>query len=124
MKLSRLTGTRMGRAALAAVPVGIVAAVLTGGVANGAVPVSFAVSGGQFTITASLLEGTGFSQYGGVVTDTAGGSHSVAISNIAQASLSDLCQSVVTETPLGKIGLMITAGGDGVPATATDLQIG
>ncbi|GAA1997615.1 DUF6230 family protein [Microbacterium ulmi] len=124
MKLSRLTATRTGRAALAAVPVGIVAAVLTGGVANGAVPVSFAVSGGQFKITASHLEGTGFSQYGGVVADTAGASHSVAISNIAQASLTDLCQSVVTETPLGRIGLMITAGGGGAPATATDLQIG
>lgn len=124
MKLNRLTTTRGGRVLLTAVPVGIVAALLGGTVANGSVPVSFAVSGGQFKITASQLEGTGFSQYGGVASDTAGGEHAVAISNIASATLTDLCQSVVTETPLGPVGLKITAGGDGTPATATDLQIG
>jgi hypothetical protein len=48
----------------------------------------------------------------------------VAIANIKSASLSDLCQSVVTDTPLGKVGLLITAGGGGTPATASDLQIG
>jgi len=30
----------------------------------------------------------------------------------------------VTQTPLGPVGVKITAGGDGAPATATDLQIG
>jgi hypothetical protein len=100
MKLTRLTRTRWGRVALTA------------------------VSGGQFKISASHLEGTGFSQYGGVTQDTSGASHPVAVSNIASASLTDLCQSVVTQTPLGPVGVKITAGGDGAPATATDLQIG
>ncbi len=30
----------------------------------------------------------------------------------------------MTDTPLGKVGLLITAGSGGKPATATDLQIG
>ncbi len=124
MKFRKLTGTHAGRIALAAVPVAIVAVALMGGVAQGAVPVSFAVSGSQFQISASQLDGTGFSQYAGVAPDTAGKDHQVAIANINSASLSDLCQSVVTDTPLGKVGMLITAGGGGKPATATGLQIG
>lgn len=124
MKFRNLIGKRSGRIALAAVPVAVVATVMMAGVAQGAVPVSFDISGSQFQISASQLDGTGFSQYAGVATDTAGKQHNVAIANINSASLSDLCQSVVTDTPLGKVGLMITAGGGGKPATATNLQIG
>jgi len=124
MKVRKLTSTHAGRIVLAAVPVAVVSTVLLGGVAQGAVPVSFAISGSQFQISASQLEGTSFSQYAGVANDTAGNPHQVAIANIGSASLSDLCQSVVTETPMGTVGLMITAGGGGNPATATDLQIG
>jgi len=101
-----------------------VASLLLTGVAQGAVPVSFAVSGSQFQISASQLEGKGFSQYAGVTTDTAGVPHNVAIANIASATLADLCQSVVSDTPLGKVGVLITAGGGGNPASASDLQIG
>jgi hypothetical protein len=124
MKFRKITGSHAGRIVLAAVPVAVVTTVLLGGVAQGAVPVSFAVSGSQFQISASLLDGTGFSQYAGVAPDTAGKQHQVAIANINSANLADLCQSVVTDTPLGKVGLLITAGGGGKPATATDLQIG
>ncbi|QTX04149.1 DUF6230 family protein [Agromyces archimandritae] len=124
MKLSSLTGSRAGRVALAAVPVGVAASLVLAGVANGQVPVSFAVSGSQFKISAAQLEGTGFSQYAGVASEEDGTPHPVAISNIGSASLAELCQSVVTETPLGTVGLLIHAGGDGNPATATDLQIG
>lgn len=122
--ISKATATHAGRITLAAVPVGIVAAVLMGGVAQGQVPVSFAVSGSQFQISASLLEGTGFSQYAGVAKDTEGGDHTVAIANIKSATLADLCQSVVSETPMGKVGVLIKAGGGGNPASASDLQIG
>lgn len=122
--ITKATSTHAGRITLAAVPVGIAAAVLMGGVAQGQVPVSFAVSGSQFQISASQLEGTGFSQYAGVTKDTEGGEHSVAIANIKSATLADLCQSVVSETPLGKVGVLIKAGGGGNPASASDLQIG
>ncbi|KQM37060.1 DUF6230 family protein [Microbacterium sp. Leaf203] len=124
MKFRDLTRSRTGRVALTTVPVAAVASLLLTGVAQGAVPVSFSVSGSQFQISASQLEGTGFSQYAGVTNDTAGGEHNVAIANIASATLADLCQSVVSETPLGKVGVLITAGGGGSPASASDLQIG
>lgn len=124
MKFRSLTRSHTGRIVLAAVPVAVVSSLLMAGVANGAVPVSFAVSGSQFQISASQLDGTGFSQYAGVAPDTAGKDHQVAIANIKSATLSDLCQSVVTDTPMGKVGLLITAGGGGSPASASDLQIG
>jgi hypothetical protein len=124
MKFRRITHSHGGRILLAAVPVAVVATVMMAGVANGAVPVAFDVSGSQFQIGASSLDGNNFSQYAGVTNDTNGKQHSVAIANIGTASLSDLCQSVVTDTPLGKVGLLITAGGGGKPATATNLQIG
>ncbi|WP_085369825.1 DUF6230 family protein [Leifsonia sp. NCR5] len=124
MKFRSLTRSHTGRVVLAAVPVAVVSSLLMAGVANGAVPVSFAVSGSQFQISASQLDGTGFSQYAGVAPDTAGKDHQVAIANIKSATLSDLCQSVVTDTPMGKVGLLITAGGGGSPASASDLQIG
>ncbi|MES2171460.1 MAG: DUF6230 family protein [Actinomycetota bacterium] len=123
MKFKNIAGSHAGRILIAAVPVAVVSAVLVGGVAQGAVPVSFAVSGSQFQISASDLEGTGFSQYAGTAPDSAGVQHQVAIANIGQATLADLCQSVVSDTPLGKVGVMITAGGGGKPASATDLQI-
>ncbi|MFI5060859.1 MAG: DUF6230 family protein [Actinomycetales bacterium] len=124
MKFRKLTGTHGGRLVLAAVPVALASTFLMAGVANGAVPVSFAVSGCQFQISASQLDGTGFSQYAGVAPDTAGKNHEVAIANINSATLADLCQSVVTDTPMGKVGLLITAGGGGKPASASNLQIG
>jgi len=124
MKLTKVTGSYAGRILLAAVPVAIASTLVVGGVAQGAVPVSMAISGSQFKIAASELQGTSFSQYAGVATDTAGKQHAVAIANIGQASLTDLCQSVVTDTPLGKVSAIITAGGGGKPAEATDLQIG
>src|SRR6478735_3827408 len=124
MKFRTLTGTHGGRIALAAIPVAVASTLLMTGVAQGAVPVSFAVSGSQFQISASKLEGSGFSQYAGVAPDSAGTQHQVAIANIKSATLSDLCQAVVTDTPLGKAGILITAGGGGAPAAASDLQIG
>lgn len=123
-RFRKLGASHAGRIALVAIPAGLVAAALMGGVAQGAVPVSFAVSGSQFQISASQLEGTGFSQYAGVAKDTEGKEHTVAIANIKSATLADLCQSVVSETPLGKVGVLIKAGGNGNPASASDLQIG
>jgi hypothetical protein len=120
----KLTKTHGGRILLTAIPVGVVIALMGAGVAQGAVPVSFSISGTQFQVGASLLEGTGFSQYGGIATDPSGASHDVAIANIHSAKLTDLCQSIVTQGPNGKVGVLITAGGGGTPASATDLVIG
>ncbi|WP_402462135.1 DUF6230 family protein [Isoptericola aurantiacus] len=123
MKISALTRTRRGRAVLATVPTLAVLGVLMGGVAQGAVPVSMTVSGQQFKISADSLEGTGFSQYAGVAQDADGASHPVAIANIKDATLDNLCQSV--KIPGMPVGLLISAGTDPKkPVEATDLQIG
>jgi hypothetical protein len=121
VKISTFTRTRRGRVALAAVPAAAAVTMLMAGVANGAVPVSFAVSGQAFQVGASDLEGNGFSQYSGVALDANKKQIPVAISNIDSAKLYDLCQYVAVAGP---IGLKIAAGGGGTPATATGLQIG
>jgi hypothetical protein len=124
MNLKRIVTSRGGRIALVAVPVGVVAAVVMGGVAQGAVPVSFSISGTSFTMAGTELDGQQFSQYAGVAKLKDGKEVPVAIANIGDAKISELCQSVVTDSPLGKVGLVITAGQNGDPVTATDLQIG
>lgn len=122
MKLKKLTSTRRGRVALAAVPAAVAVTVLMGGVASGAVPVSFAVSGQAFQVGASELDGTGFSQYSGVALDAKKNQIPVAISNIEDAKLYDLCQYV---NVAGPVGLRIDAGNDPKnPALASGLQIG
>jgi len=123
MKFRDLVKSRGGRIALVAVPVGIVSAVVLGGVAQGAVPVSFSISGTSFTMAGSELDGTSFSQYGGVAKLQDGKQVPVAIANIGDAKIANLCQAVQTDTPLGKVGLVITAG-QKTPVTAKDLQIG
>jgi hypothetical protein len=80
------------------------------------------VSGSTFQVAASQLEGTGFSQYAGNVTLKDGSTHPVSVANISSAKLYDLCQSVAV--PGMPMGLKITAGGDGTPATASNMQIG
>lgn len=116
--------SRGGRIAMVAIPVGIASALVMGGVAQGAVPVSFSISGTSFTMGGTELDGTQFSQYGGVAKMQSGKEVPVAIANIGNATIANLCQSVVQDTPLGKVGLVITAGENGDPVKATNLQIG
>jgi hypothetical protein len=100
------------------------------GMANGAVPAQFAVSGQQFKVAAETLTGTGFVQYGGLAspngarrndpTDTR--NHAVATSAIASADLYKLCQSV--KVPGLPVSLVIHAGDDiNNQAHAKDLLI-
>ena len=56
MKFRKLAGSHAGRIVLAAVPVAVVSTVLMTGVAQGAVPVSFSVSGSQFQILLPLAD--------------------------------------------------------------------
>ncbi len=123
MKLSSLTRTRKGRVLLATVPTVAALAFIGGGVAQGVVPVSMAVSGQQFKIAADKLEGTGFSQYAGVAVEADKKTqHPAAIANIEEAKLYGLCQYI--KTPFG-ISLLIKAGTDPAnPVTASNLQIG
>jgi hypothetical protein len=130
MRFSSLTRTRKGRVLLATVPTVAALALIGGGVAQGVVPVSMAVSGQQFKISADKLDGTGFSQYAGVgvevpdagQTKEQAKQHPAAIANITEAKLYNLCQSVTT--PFGP-SLLISAGTNpDKPVQATGLQIG
>jgi hypothetical protein len=103
------------------VPAAAVAGFIVFGMANGAIAASFAVSGQQFKVSADHLHGTGFVQYGGAVRESNGTVHPVAVSGIAEASLTNLCQSV--KVPGAPIVLTINAGGGGSPATAKGLLL-
>jgi len=117
-------GTRWRRFAAAIVPTVAVVGALGAGIASGAVPVSFAVSGVQFKVTATHLHGEGFVQYGSIVQQKNGTPHAVAVSEIGSADLTNLCQSVAQSTPIGTVVLKLTAGDNGGPkAHAENLLI-
>ncbi|GAA1366095.1 MULTISPECIES: DUF6230 family protein [Catellatospora] len=118
--------TRWRRFAAVVIPATIAVSGLMAGVANGAVPVTFHVSGQTAKISADVLVAEGFSQYGGVVTEKNGTPHPVAMSAIKDATLTNLCQSVTTPIPgLGAVTLFIRAGREkGAPVTAENLLIG
>ena len=107
------------RFAIAAVPAVAIAGTLVGLTAEGAIASSISVSGQAFTIAASQLSGSGFEQFGGVVTETGGTQHPVMVSAIQNANLSNLCQSV----SVFGITLRLTAGGGGTPANAQNLIV-
>ena len=124
--------TRWKRFGLVFVPAVAAGAALAIMVANGALAVSFAVSGSQFKVSASSLDGDGFTQFGSI--DHGASStdlHPVVVSVIDDnAELADLCQSVVVPIPgplqpiLGAQRIIkITAGGGNTPATADNLVV-
>jgi hypothetical protein len=118
-------GTRWRRFAVLLVPAAFVVGMIVVGLANGAIAASFVVSGEQFKVSADKLEGTGFRQFSSVDTTATGTNIPVAGSVIANATLTNLCQSVDVKNPFGvKIVLRIEAGGGGNPATAQGLVIG
>ncbi|MEU9290634.1 DUF6230 family protein [Streptomyces sp. NPDC048275] len=97
--------------------------------AQGALAASFSVSGQSFKVTADQLVGTGFSQYGaidsGYTLDGKKTAHPVAVSAFKNASITNMCQSVVTpDIPLlGSVSLTLKAGGNGTPVEADNLYI-
>jgi hypothetical protein len=100
------------------------AAALVMGISDGALASSFLVSGQQFKVSADSLEGTGFVNYGWIDQHAGGTPEPVAVSGIKQATLRNMCQSVVTTLPIvGTITLRLTAGTGETPVTASDLVI-
>ena len=118
--------TRWRLFAAVLVPAFIAVGAIGVGVANGAIPASFSISGEQFKVSADRLDGTNFEQYGGQLNKATGGLPvPVAVSEIGHATLTNLCQSVARATPLGVIVLQIKAGTvAGSPAEADNLVIG
>ncbi|MDI1464268.1 DUF6230 family protein [Catellatospora sp. KI3] len=117
--------TKWRRFAAVVVPATIAVSGLMAGVAQGAVPVTFHISGQTAKISADHLSADGFSQYGGVLVEKNGTPHAVAMSAIKDAKLTNLCQSVTTPLPFGTFTLFIRAGRSaGAPVTAHNLLIG
>lgn len=106
------------RFAIVAVPAAVIAGLLVGLTAEGAIASSISVSGQEYLITASKLTGTGFEQYGGQISG-ASGNQPVIISAIHSATLTNLCQSVT----IGPVTLHLTAGGGGTPVRADNLIV-
>nr|WP_296065993.1 DUF6230 family protein [uncultured Actinoplanes sp.] len=110
----------------AAIPAVAAVGVMTG-VAQGAIPANFVVSGTPFKLSADRLEGEGFTQYSGSVQAAANGDKGLdgrkmlAVSGIASADIYNLCQTV----SVGPVVLRIEAGKDeNNPVHADDLLIG
>jgi hypothetical protein len=106
------------RFAIVAVPALALAGVLVGLTAEGAIASSISVSGQEFLVTASQLNGTGFEQFGGTVSGSSG-TRPVIVSGIHHATLSNLCQSVT----VGPLTLRLTAGGGGNAVSADNLIV-
>lgn len=119
---SKRTHTRWRRFAIASVPATAVTAAIVVGVAHGAVPVAVNVAGETFKVSADELSGDGFAQYGSVVVTADGEEIPVAVAEIRDAELTNLCQSVAT--PGLPFSLVIRAGTGDEPATARNLTIG
>jgi hypothetical protein len=110
---------RWRRFALLVIPAGAVAAILVGLTATGSIAASISVSGSPFEVTATQLQGTGFEQYGAIVSQANGTQHPVAVSAIHSATLTNLCQSV----KVGPFMLVLRAGGGGTSVSADNLVV-
>ncbi|AXE24215.1 cholesterol esterase [Streptomyces globosus] len=114
---------RWRRFAVLTIPAVAVTAGLGIALAQGALAASFAVSGQQFKVSATSLEGEGFAQYGGIDTNARQELIPVAVTAIREARLDNLCQSVVTTLPMvGDISLNLTAGKK-TPVEASNLFV-
>ncbi|MFE5817048.1 DUF6230 family protein [Streptomyces sp. NPDC056479] len=123
-------GTRWKRFAVVMVPSVAATAAIGVALAQGALAASFSVSGQSFKVTTDKLVGNGFSQYGALDEGyTLSGKktvHPVAVSGFKTATISNMCQSVVTpDIPiLGSVSLILRAGEDpNKPVEAKNLYI-
>ncbi|MFE6973816.1 DUF6230 family protein [Streptomyces sp. NPDC057682] len=110
-------GTRWKRFAVVMVPSVIATAAVGVGLAQGALAASFSVSGQEFKVSADELVGHDFVQYGSVAVgkDLKGKDQAapVAVSGFHDATITNMCQSVVTpDLPfgLGNVTLQLRAG--------------
>ena len=118
--------TSLKRLGLVMVPTVIAAGALTVLMANGAIAVSFAISGQTAQMKIGQLSGDGFAQYGGVDGGASGTDTAVAVSAFKDATISNgLCQSVTTDLSKVTGGLLhdytLTLSASG--ATASSLII-
>ncbi|MFF1284466.1 DUF6230 family protein [Streptomyces sp. NPDC058299] len=122
-------GTRWKRFAVVMVPSVAATAAIGVALAQGALAASFSVSGQEFKVRADKLVGHNFTQYGSLDTgkglDGKDAAHPVAVSAFETASITNMCQSVVTPVPFlnKEITLKLTAGNKGKDVEASKLYI-
>ena len=115
--------TRWKRFAALLVPGVMATAALGVGMAQGALAVSFFVSGHEFQLAADTLDARGLSIYGMVDVARKGTLIPVVVTGARRASITGLCQSVVMQIPvLGPYTLTFT-GGERRPIETTNLFI-
>jgi hypothetical protein len=114
---------RWKRFALVFVPALAIAAVLVGGTAEGAIGASFVVSGDTFKVSADKLQGQGFVQYGSLVENKKGQKIPVAVSGIRHATLTNMCQTVLVDSPVGAVTIKLTAGTGKNPVVAENMIV-
>jgi Family of unknown function (DUF6230) len=110
---------RWRRLAIVIAPAVAIAAILISLTAEGAIAANVSVSGQQFLVTATQLNGTGFEQFGSDVTSSGSGTQPVIVSGIGSATLDHLCQAVKA----GPITMRLTAGQGSTPVQATNLIV-
>ncbi|MER5930020.1 DUF6230 family protein [Streptomyces sp. NPDC002054] len=121
-------GTRWKRFALVMVPSIAATAAVGVGLAQGALAASFSVSGQDFKVRADELVGEDLIQYGGIAKghDLHGKpqDHPVTISGFKKATITNMCQSLVTPVPgIGNITLKLQTGHKGRPAVADNIYL-
>ncbi|MFI5753921.1 DUF6230 family protein [Streptomyces sp. NPDC051569] len=123
-------GTRWKRFAVVMVPSVAATAAIGVALAQGALAASFSVSGQSFKVSADSLVGDNFVQYGSIDTGTDlkgnPAAHPVAVSGFSSATITNMCQSVVTpDVPVfGSVSLELRAGQDAKkPVKATNIYI-
>ncbi|UFQ18150.1 MULTISPECIES: DUF6230 family protein [Streptomyces] len=110
------------RFALAATGALVLAGATVATTTAAAVPVSFAVAGSPFAVTAHRLEAKGVTQFASFRQETSGRRHAVAAVGLEEVALYGLCQSAVARTPLGTATLRIRSG-DHRPVKASSMAL-
>lgn len=87
-----------------------------------ALPVTLALSGGSFKISADRLEGNGFVQFARLGRGADDTGRVAVATGLTTARIHSLCQSALVPTPLGPVTMRITAGAD-APVLVDDLVI-
>lgn len=122
---ARFGRVRWRRFVMILVPAIVLVVLLLVLTAQSVLAVSVSISGRPFTVTARLLRGQGFEQFGvinhSVIKNLPGHSNRIVLAATAMrsATISHLCQSV---NVLG-VPMVITAGNGSTPVSATDLVV-
>ena len=115
--------TRWRRFAMAAIAPFTGLAVIVGLLASGAMALPVTISGTTFTVSADSLKANGYVQYGTVDPVAGGGATAVAVTQLQDAELSNMTQTICLPTglpsPIDHAKMVVKAN----PAKATNMVV-